>query len=58
MKCLRSSAVGNYEITAVLGVNVRPVEADGAPACMSHFGLVSVIGQKSVGQDKPSFLIT
>ena len=44
MKCLRSSSVGNYEITAILGMNVRPVEADGASARMSHFGLVPVIG--------------
>ena len=44
MKCLRSSAVGNNEITAVLGMNVRPMEADGTSASMSHFGLVPIIG--------------
>ena len=57
-KGLRSSSVGHDKVAAVvLGVYDGSVQRYRSSARVGHLGLVPVVGQQAVGEDKPAFLI-
>ena len=46
-----------YEIATILCMNVCPMKTNSSSASMSHFSLIAIIWQETIGQDEPTLLI-
>ena len=57
MEGLCSASIGDDEIAAIFSMDVSAMKRDGPATGVGHLGLVPVVGQQPVGEDKPAFLI-
>ena len=58
MEGLCPTAIGNDEIATIFSVNMCAMQRNRSSTSMGHFRLVSVVRQKAIGKDKPTFLIS
>ena len=54
---IKKSHFLTYEIATILCMNVCPMKTNSSSASMSHFSLIAIIWQETIGQDKPTFLV-